>query len=107
MKKFMLVLGVLALAGCLPQDDPPGPKSIPAKKAACEAAGGTYAPGGIFSPEYICFTENPDAGKSCRKATDCTDTCLADTRTCNKVSPMFGCYSYLDEKGKKVEICVD
>lgn len=106
MQRVLLVLGILTLAACVPQD-PPGPKSIPAKKAACEARGGTYAPGGLFSAEYTCFTENPDAGKSCRKSTDCTGECLADTRTCSKVAPMFGCYSYLDVDGKVVEICVD
>lgn len=105
MKPILLALGLLALAGCQPTD-PAEPQINPAKKTACEAEGGTYARGGLY-PDYICFRPTPDGGKSCRKATDCYDTCLADTQTCNKVSPMFGCYSYLDEDGKQVEICVD
>ena len=45
--------------------------------------------------------------RSCTKAGDCEGQCLADTKTCSKVSPIFGCYDYLDETGQVVGICVD
>ncbi|MEZ5716333.1 MAG: hypothetical protein R3D85_14950 [Paracoccaceae bacterium] len=55
----------------------------------------------------MCFRPTPDAGKSCRKASDCSGVCLADTRTCSTMSPMFGCYGFLDDEGREAEICVD
>lgn len=100
-----MVLGLLALAGCQPTD-PLDPQIDPAQKAACEAEGGTYGRGGLL-PGYICFRPLPDAGNSCSKASDCAGSCLTQTRSCSAMSPMFGCYSYLDEDGKPIEICVD
>ena len=46
-------------------------------------------------------------GKACATAADCSGVCFADTRTCSPVTPLFGCFDYLDEAGKTVGICID
>ena len=97
-----------ALASCV--DTPPGgPQGKPLTKterAECLMRGGTTGYGGIF-PDEVCFTPQKDAGKACSKAGDCEGLCLAETKTCSPVSPIFGCYEFLDETGKKADICVD
>jgi hypothetical protein len=55
----------------------------------------------------LCFLPNPDAGKSCARASDCTGTCLAESRTCAPEQPIFGCYSFLDDDGAEVTLCAD
>lgn len=105
MRRFGIIAAALALIGCVPQE--PGlPQPDSAAQAACEAHGGTYGHGGL-SPDFLCFLPTPDAGKSCSAAADCSGACLADTRTCSKVTPKFGCYGFLDEQGQVLEICVD
>ncbi len=96
---------LILLAGCMPgQEDTPRPDA--AERTACEAEGGTYAQGGILG-NWICFRPTPDAGKSCTRATDCSAMCYADTRQCSEVTPVFGCFAYLDEQGQPVGICID
>lgn len=68
--------------------------------------GGTVGRGGLL-PDELCFLPEPDAGKACTRKTDCAGLCLADTQTCSPVSPMFGCFEFLDETGQKVGICID
>lgn len=68
--------------------------------------GGKVGRGGLL-PDEVCFLPEPDAGKTCTKKTDCEGMCLADTRTCSPVTPMFGCFEFLDETGQKVGICID
>ncbi len=98
---------IFALAACQTDDFPgaPPPAQKAAQKAACTAKGGTYDRAGMYG--YTCYMPMPDAGKSCHKSGDCAGICYADTHQCSAVSPQFGCYGYLDEKGQKVEICVD
>lgn len=101
------------LAACQYGDLPPLEKrpgdppmsELRARQAECLAQGGNFAPAGLYG--HACFLATPDAGKACSRASDCTDTCLADTRTCNPVSPMFGCYGFLDADGNRIDICVD
>lgn len=106
MKPILMALGLIALAGCQPPETTPQPIHIPTDKSACVAQGGTYERGGL-SRHYTCIMPTPDGGKSCSTSTQCSGTCLAQTRSCSKVTPMFGCYSFLDNSGKEVSICVD
>ena len=100
---------ILALAACVDQAAEDGPQGKPltdADRAACLAQGGTVGRGGLL-PDEICFRPMPDAGQACTRATDCEGMCLADTMTCSKVSPVFGCFEFMDEQGRKQAICVD
>ncbi len=104
-----LVLG-LSLAACVEEPPerpgPPGALMTEAGRAECTMRGGYVAHAGLAQDQH-CFTNEPDAGKSCRKASDCSGYCLADTRTCSPVSPMFGCFEFLDADGRKVGLCID
>ena len=48
---------------------------------------------------HSCITPTRDAGKSCRKAGDCEGLCLARSRTCAPIEPLFGCNAVLQEDG--------
>ncbi|MFZ1469141.1 MAG: hypothetical protein WAT09_09195 [Paracoccaceae bacterium] len=103
-----LIVAALALASCMetPPGGPQGKLLTDTERADCLMRGGTTGYGGFF-PDEVCFTPQKDAGKACTKAGDCTGLCLAETKTCSKVSPIFGCYEFLDETGQKADICVD
>lgn len=106
--KRALVL-ILALAACVDkaQDGGLEGKTLgKAERAACLAQGGTVGRGGLL-PDELCFRPTPDAGKACTKASDCAGSCMADTLTCSEVTPVFGCYDYMDEQGRKAGICAD
>ena len=85
--------------------DPPTPSEI----AECEASGGYIGSGGLFP--WACRHDLPDAGQACTRSTDCEGMCLVNPETnrgeCAAVSPIFGCVSMLDERGERVEICID
>ncbi|SMH33116.1 hypothetical protein [Maritimibacter sp. HL-12] len=108
--RFLFGAALIALSGCTAgaEGNPPPETGgmAPQTEAACLAAGGRWGPGGLF-PDPLCFLPNPDAGKSCAKASDCVGTCLAESRTCAPVQPIFGCYAFLDEDGREVTICAD
>ncbi len=104
-----LVLSGLVLAGCNSDQADQGdytPEIDPVERARCEARGGEYAPAGLLGM-MACYEATPDAGKVCSRAGDCVGICYADTRQCSEVTPIIGCFSYLDEKGERVEICMD
>lgn len=106
----------LSLAGCVPQDDVAptqsyglvgfDPNAGEAAKQSCLAKGGDYRSGGIAGL-MVCFETPKDAGKSCAKATDCESQCLARTKSCAPIKPLFGCHAILDSSGREVTICVD
>ncbi len=106
------LVAALALAACVeapptgPQGELPGKPLGKAERAECLMQGGTVGRGGLL-PDEVCFLPQPDAGKACTKKTDCIGQCPADDGTCAPVTPMFGCFEYLDEAGKKVGICID
>ncbi len=107
--RLLAALALLTLAACQP-DAPPRPEGSTdlsaAERAACLAEGGTVGRGGMLASEQ-CFKPLPDAGKSCSTAKDCSGLCMADTGTCQAVTPQFGCLEFLDETGQKVGLCVD
>lgn len=107
MKKIAFLL-LMALAACQPDkpDGPPDTSMSAADRAECEAAGGSVGRGGLL-PDEICYKPTPDAGKACKTADDCSGFCLAETMTCSKVTPQFGCFDFIDAAGAKQSICVD
>lgn len=102
----LALIAVLALGACVEEPPTEGKRLSDADRAECLLKGGTVGRGGLL-PDEVCFRPEPDAGKSCAKAADCSGVCFADTRTCSPVSPMFGCYEFLDETGQTVGICID
>ncbi len=106
-KLATILVMVLALAACQPEPpQPPAGGLTGAERAECLDHGGTIGRGGLM-PGDICFRPTPDAGKSCRKASDCSGVCLSDSRTCSKTTPQLGCFEYLDAEGRTVGLCVD
>jgi len=100
-----VVFTLLVVGGCVPGEPAPTELS-PAERAACEAEGGLVAIAG-FSANEFCAERLIDGGQSCMRSSECSGYCEAQTRTCSTHNNPFGCYSYLDEDGQAVEICVD
>lgn len=105
----LALLALLFVASCQ-ETDPYAPIVLTdAERAACEASGGVV--GGGLAGES-CLTRNPDAGQSCSRSTDCAGECVVTSADatggmCSEVSPLFGCYTSLDETGAPVSLCVD
>ncbi|WP_207457206.1 hypothetical protein [Azospirillum sp. SYSU D00513] len=80
----------------------------PDSEAACREAGGRWAKGGRRGLE-LCFMPLSDGGKACTARGDCAGECLVTEAgaQCQKSGPIFGCYSYLDDQGRKGTICRD
>ena len=76
------------------------------QKAKCEARDGRFAQGGK-SGGSVCFLTPPDAGKSCKKSSDCSTDCLARSGTCAPIAPLFGCNEILNSSGARETLCVD
>lgn len=108
---FCATFALASLAACQ-SDDPFGRTNseIAKEKAACEGEGGEWGPGGLAGAVQ-CFYFHPDAGKECARSTDCKGACIGDDGapggTCASVSPLFGCFPFIDETGQRAEICVD
>lgn len=109
-KTCILAVMLLSLAGlvaCVEDAVPtggPGPTLTDADRADCTDHGGTVVTG-FAGP--TCAKATPDAGKSCKKASDCSGSCMTDTMTCSKITPQFGCYEVVMEDGQKAGLCVD
>lgn len=85
----------------VPASQPPSPARI-----ACERRGGVWstAAGGIAS---FCQTPLRDAGKACTQAGDCEGQCLARSRSCAPVAPLFGCHEILNDFGQVLTECIN
>lgn len=110
MRKSLLFAALLALTACQSDAPPPLPPGVTplsaAERADCLDHGGSVVMGGLATAE-ICLRPTQDAGKACTKASDCSGACMADTMTCSKVTPLFGCYEVMMEDGQKAGLCVD
>ena len=73
---------------------------------ACERRGGSFV-GLARTGMMTCQLPTRDAGKQCRRESDCEGQCLARSGTCAPASPMLGCQSVLQEDGRRVELCID
>lgn len=88
----------------------PPPKADPAdltpEAVACRKKGGTWARAGKAAGK-TCLQPTRDAGKSCRRQSDCEGLCLARSRSCAPIKPMFGCNAILQDDGREVTLCID
>ncbi|HBD91673.1 MAG: hypothetical protein A2092_13430 [Rhodobacteraceae bacterium GWE1_64_9] len=76
------------------------------EQVACERRGGSWSPV-PGSSARSCVNRTRDAGKSCRKRSDCEGECLARSRSCAPIRPLFGCNDILQADGRQVTLCID
>ena len=107
--RFRMVLAVtlLALAGC--NEDaaelPPAGEELVAQRAAqCEAKGGRWGEG--LKGTMTCFQKTRDANDPCETKNDCEGFCLARSRSCAPVTPLFGCNDVLGVGGAESTVCI-
>ena len=79
---------------------------LPPEALACQKSRGSWLPAGRGGA-MVCTHFTADAGKSCRKASDCEGYCLARSNTCAPITPMLGCTEILQADGAKVTLCID
>lgn len=89
----------------------PEPVATPAPKSeaqiACEDDGGTWARTGEGAITHACVSRTRDGGKRCDAKSDCAGECLARSRTCSPVKPLFGCNAVLMDNGAEVTLCLN
>jgi hypothetical protein len=73
---------------------------------ACEDDGGTWARAGDGGG-MACIRQTRDGGKQCDSKSDCQGECLARSRTCAPIRPLFGCNAVLMDNGAEVNLCID
>lgn len=106
---FILVLA--GLATCekepdIPPAEPGTPGFVAAQRAVCEAQGGNLTSPAPGKP-LICVRTTRDANKQCTTSNDCEGQCLARSRTCAPITPLFGCYAVVASNGAVNEVCVE
>lgn len=94
-----------AAAAEAPEPAPPPPPESP-EAAKCQKSGGLWATAGE-SGAKACVRRTKDAGKACTKQSQCEGLCLARSRTCAPITPMFGCNDILQADGREVTLCLD
>jgi len=77
-----------------------------ASQIACEEDGGTWARAGAGGG-MSCVRQTRDGGKQCDSKTECQGECLARSRTCAPIQPLFGCNAVLMDNGAEVSLCID
>lgn len=73
---------------------------------ACEADRGSWARAGAGGG-MACIYQTRDGGKRCDSKDDCQGECLARSRTCAPIRPLFGCNAVLMTTGAEVTLCLD
>jgi hypothetical protein len=86
------------------QTPPPAPASP--EEAACQKSGGTWANAGGKALRS-CVHVTKDAGKQCRKSSQCDGLCLARSGSCAPIKPLFGCNEIYQDDGARVTLCID
>ena len=106
MRNCLLLLSFIFVVGCVETEEASPFGLLTDEEAlACEADGGNIGFGG--SVGEVCTRPSPDAGKSCTRSSQCTSYFDAETSTCAATDYGYGCYSYLDESGSALSICVN
>jgi hypothetical protein len=77
-----------------------------ALQRTCEKQGGVFAATGQGNARS-CVKRTRDAGKACRRESDCDGVCLARSRSCAPLKPLFGCNEILQNDGRQVRLCID
>lgn len=88
----------------LPQAVIPTPTSP--EETACRVKGGQWGKAGKLAA-MTCYISSKDAGKFCSKQSDCSSQCLARSKTCAPIWPIFGCSQVLQNDGSLVTLCID
>lgn len=88
-----------------PLQEQPAPVLSP-EEVACMKTGGQWSVAGKAGG-MSCVRVMKDAGKSCRKENDCEGSCLARSKTCAPIKPLFGCNEILQDNGAMVTLCID
>ena len=76
------------------------------EELACVTEGGQWSVAGKAGG-MSCVRVMRDAGKSCRKKSDCEGDCLARSNSCAPIAPLFGCNEILQDNGAMVTLCID
>lgn len=109
----LVILAIVTLGGC--REEPRtldsglegyDPHMVDTARADCIKDGGRFGAGGTGG-SFLCFKTTKDANKSCRRKGDCEGLCLARSRTCAPVKPLFGCNDVLGENGVLATICIE
>ncbi|MBM3616595.1 MAG: hypothetical protein FJX28_14575 [Alphaproteobacteria bacterium] len=82
------------------------PAPLSPEEARCLKSGGSWATAGD-SGAKACVRLTRDGGKSCTRQSQCEGFCLARSRTCAPITPMFGCTEILQDDGREVTLCLD
>jgi hypothetical protein len=109
MRLAAALLTALALVACKPQAPAPVgpvPDTFRQEQALCEKRGGRWGAGGAAA-FFVCNETTRDGGKSCAAKADCEGLCLARSRSCAPVKPLFGCNEVLNSSGRAETICID
>jgi len=89
----------------------PEPVATPAPKSeaqlACEEDGGIWARTAEGAITFACVQTTRDGGKRCDAKSDCDGECLARSRSCSPVKPLFGCNAVLMDNGAEVTLCLN
>lgn len=91
-------------AATQPTASPAPPKSP--QEAACRASGGQWSQAGS-SIVFACVRPTKDAGKACSKESDCSSQCLARSRSCAPIWPIFGCTEVIQNNGIVANLCLE
>lgn len=84
----------------------PAPEPLSPEAVKCLKSGGLWAGTGKTGAK-TCLRRTKDAGKACTKQTQCEGYCLARSRSCAPVTPMFGCNDILQADGREATLCID
>lgn len=88
-----------------PAEEPPA-RVLGPEELACVKTGGQWSVAGKAGG-MSCLHMLRDAGKSCKKKSDCEGDCLARSNTCAPMKPLFGCNDILQDNGGMVTLCID
>lgn len=86
------------------EEAPVAPKSE--RQRACERKRGIWSKVGKGDLR-ACVFNTRDGGKSCDRESDCEGVCLARSRSCAPLTPLFGCNEILQDNGARVTLCIE
>ena len=116
MKRFVIMVAVLALCACAPVATPAPTAEAPTTESACAAQGGHMERVGR-AQTLQCVIPFADGGNACRDGTECqSGRCLGAveasgqtnaTGQCQASNMAFGCYTRIVNGRAEAAICVD
>jgi len=84
---------------------PPEGAMLDQLRAACTREGGQFMPRGTGF--FACVHRTQDAGRQCTASSDCEGMCLARSRTCAPMQPLFGCQEVFTTVGRRETVCTE